>query len=712
MRSSRAPEIQAARPLTGPAPTADRVTRARAYARAHAGALGLTAARVDALGAPERVTGGGVEQLHWRRSFAGIPAVDDELRLDLAGNGAVLSAIGSADDAVPATLTPALGPVQAMRVVRDDAGAAGQPQVTSGPTGPRRDTGFAGSGRARLVVFAGRLAWRVDYPASAAAFYDTIVDAANGAILHRANLVRADATTTADVWDDFPSGPFKQVGLVTTTATSLANQWLHVFSDANGNDTDDAGEDVAPGEYALTTFDGTGCAAATPCTWTPNTSNWTTNRNEEAVEAYYLANVYRTHLAGDPFDFDGFNASNDHQLRIETDWDIDHGTTDNSSMLTVPPGATDGANPVYPTMSLFLFDRQNGFRAMSGAMDASILFHEYTHGYNDSMVVDSDGYEQLDTAQAWALDEASADFFAKSFLVDSGIETDTAAPGEVDMGNYTDATPHSIRAEPLDCPVGTQSAACPGHGYTYADFGHVWAFGPEPHYDGEIWSETMWDLRAALGAPAAVALAARAFRDVPEQPSFLDMRDAILRADPGDAATIWRVFAARGMGCDATTDGSDDTAPHAGFSTPPCPVGPQPTATPQPTVTPAPTATPTPVPAPRPPAQPSFGLKASGRRAVAFTVSCHALCTITGTLGVDAKTAKKLRLGSRRIVGKLTGRLTAAGTRTFTVRLNSAAAKALKRARKVKSFKATLTARAGYPGAVVAFKHRTVTVRR
>jgi hypothetical protein len=46
------------------------------------------------------------------------------------------------------------------------------------------------------------------------------------------------------------------------------------------------------------------------------------------------------------------------------------------------------------------------------------------------------------------------------------------------------------------------------------------------------------------------------------------------------------------------------------------------------------------------------------------------------------------------------------------VRLDSAAAKALKRARKVKSFKATLTAQAVYPGAVVALKHRTVTVRR
>jgi extracellular elastinolytic metalloproteinase len=662
---------------------------------------------VDALGAPQRVTGGGVEQLRWPRSFGGIPAVDDELRVDLAANGAVLTAIGTADDAAPATLTPALGPAAAMRVAR----AGGQPQVVAGPSGARRDTRFAGGGRARLVVFAGRLAWRVDYPASPAAFYDTIVDAAGGAILHRANLVRG-VTTQANVWADFPSGAPMQADLVTTTSTALSNEWLHVFSDANGNDTADAGEEVAPGRYDLdTSFSGPGCTLAKPCTWDPNTANsWTGNRQEEAVQAFYLANVYRQHLAADPFDFDGFDAANDHQLRIETDWGIDHGITDNSSMLTVPPGAVDNqGNPLYPTMSLYLFDNDGGFRAMSGAMDASILFHEYTHGYNDSMVVDSDGFEQLDTAQAWALDEASADFFAKSFLVDGGLETDTAAAGEVDMGNYTDVTPDSIRAEPLDCPVGTQDPACPGHGYTYADFGHVWAFGPEPHYDGEIWAETMWDLRGALGAVKAVQLAAHAFRDVPNQPSFLDMRDAILRADPADAATIWSVFAKRGMGCDAATNGSDDTAPQAGFSVS-CPAGPQPA--PQPTSTPQPTPSATPVPVPPAPARPSFVLKSSGHRALVFTVSCHTFCNVTGTLRVDKRTAKRLKLGSRRIVGTLTGRLTAAGTRTFTVRLNSAAAKALKRARKVSSFKATLTVQARYPGALVASQHRTVTVKR
>ncbi len=56
----------------------------------------------------------------------------------------------------------------------------------------------------------------------------------------------------------------------------------------------------------------------------------------------------------------------------------------------------------------------------------------------------------------------------------------TPAPsGDVVMGTYTDVTPNSIRTQPLDCPVGASSAACPGTGtagtggYTYGDFGKI-----------------------------------------------------------------------------------------------------------------------------------------------------------------------------------------------------------------------------------------------
>jgi hypothetical protein len=64
------------------------------------------------------------------------------------------------------------------------------------------------------------------------------------------------------------------------------------------------------------------------------------------------------------------------------------------------------------------------------------------------------------------------------------------------------------------------------------------------------------------------------------------------------------------------------------------------------------------------------------------------------------------------VVGRLRAKLRGAGRKTVTVRLNPAATRALKRAKKRRSFRAKLSARAVYSGAVAASKRRTVTVRR
>ena len=51
------------------------------------------------------------------------------------------------------------------------------------------------------------------------------------------------------------------------------------------------------------------------------------------------------------------------------------------------------------------------------------------------------------------------------------------------------------------------------------------------HADGEIWGETLWDLREALGSKLAESLVTRAMELSPANPSFLDMRNSILQAD-------------------------------------------------------------------------------------------------------------------------------------------------------------------------------------
>jgi hypothetical protein len=113
--------------------------------------------------------------------------------------------------------------------------------------------------------------------------------------------------------------------------------------------------------------------------------------------------------------------------------------------------------------------------------------------------------------------------------------------------------------------------------------------GPEVHSDGEIWMQTLWDLRTRLmdlfgdetdGSDFAEALVTDAMRLSPPEPSFLDMRNSILAAetaltdDDDVRALIWEVFAGRGMGFYASAIDSSDITPAENFDLPPDPAAP------------------------------------------------------------------------------------------------------------------------------------------
>jgi hypothetical protein len=134
-----------------------------------------------------------------------------------------------------------------------------------------------------------------------------------------------------------------------------------------------------------------------------------------------------------------------------------------------------------------------------------------------------------------------------------------------------------LRSQPVDCPIGS-NAACPGTpqagagGYTYGDYGDV-AGAPEEHADGEIWAETLWQIRQTLGAAVTEALVTRGMELSPPGPTFLDMRNAIIQADVVNFAganeiALWTIFAQRGMGYFAVST-TDDVNPMQDFSTPP-----------------------------------------------------------------------------------------------------------------------------------------------
>ena len=122
-------------------------------------------------------------------------------------------------------------------------------------------------------------------------------------------------------------------------------------------------------------------------------------------------------------------------------------------------------------MQLYLFDG-DGFRTVNGGDSAAIVWHEYTHGLSNRLVVHDDGSGALSSPQAGAMGEGWSDWYALDLLVGDGLMADTSAPGEVDVGHYVDLDPHTVRTQGIDCPVGVVgSGAARRGGYTYGDFG-------------------------------------------------------------------------------------------------------------------------------------------------------------------------------------------------------------------------------------------------
>ena len=550
------------------------------YVRANLPALGLDEDDLDTLRPPSTTTSGSVTTVRWRQAVDGIPAADSELRVNVTRDGSVLSVLGApAHDLDPAT-TPALTAGEAVRAVQDDVGVYRSLPRERGPAGATRATTYADGTTAALALFDGRLAWRVSYRAASDAVYDVLVDAASGKLLRRANLVKSDAP--AKVWKNYPGatdgGNAETVDLAPwlTSSTELLGPNVHAYSDINDDDIAQASEEVVPGSYDLVTdpFTGSGCLVSKPCTWSGSGTTWQTNRQQNAVQAFYLANRFHDHLAAAPIGFTDRSFEGPDRLLLQTDDGAntgpDNNHINNANMYTPP----DGSSPV---MQMYLW-RGSSYRMMNGGDDASILYHEYTHGLSNRLVRDAGGAGALNTAQAGAMGEGWSDWYAKDYLVSEFPGLDTLAAGDVHMGIYTDAATNSIRSQGLDCPVGASATACPGRGlagsggYTYGDFGRI-SGGPEVHYDGEIWAETLWDLRTAIGSSDAVRLVTQGMRLSPPEPTFLDMRNAILLADQAAGGTrrdaIWTVFAARGMGYYATSTGSGDTSPLEDFSAPP-----------------------------------------------------------------------------------------------------------------------------------------------
>ena len=227
-----------------------------------------------------------------------------------------------------------------------------------------------------------------------------------------------------------------------------------------------------------------------------------------------------------------------------------------------------------------------------GALDMSVVGHEYTHAISNRMIGGPD--EGITSAQGGAMGESWGDLTAGEYMFSHGYSTgaDPWVVGPYATGNKK----AGIRDYPID-----------KNPLNYSDVGFD-STGAEVHADGEIWNGTQWQVRQALvkkwngafpytdrglqlkcaqagptrsplppsrcpGNRRWIQLVFDAFLLQQGSTSMLDARDAMIAADTmrfggKDRTALWNAFARRGMGAGASTPNADSGQPTPSFASP------------------------------------------------------------------------------------------------------------------------------------------------
>ena len=592
--------------LTGPS-GASAADVALGYVSANAGAFGVDVSTLQL--ARESTSPNGNRHVWWRQVVNGIPVFGNGLKANVTADGRLINVVGAPLANLGGfAAAPGISAEEALAQTRRDFGVPIVPVPAKKRNDPRQTTEFATGETAALTVFAtpkgNRLGWDLLVEPGTSAMYRQVVDAQTGAVLYRQSLVHDSTGLVIRNYPGAPNGGTQEVvdlsenGWLPDGSKFLNGPNAQVYADVNANNVADQSEEINRSDpsskrsnwlWGLQRFFPavTGCNVWV-CTWDPfQPGSWSKNQNQSGTQLFANINLFHDHLEAAPigFDNDDGNFEGNDPVRGEA---LDGAKTfqnmpdgahiDNANMATPPDG-------IRPRMQMFLWhaaftsSADDPFLAADGSNDVGIVYHEYTHGLSNRLVVDADGFSTLGGIQAGAMGEAWSDWYAYDFLQAQGLQPDAAGVADVRVGHYVGAGQDFIRFEPIDCKVG-QTTGCPGGvntggagGFTYGDYGKVFT-GPEVHADGEIWVQTLWDLRDELGSQTTEGIVTEAMRLAPFNPSFLEMRNAILQADlsinGGDNEdAIWAVFAHRGMGFFAGAFNGDDAQPVENFSLPP-----------------------------------------------------------------------------------------------------------------------------------------------
>ena len=580
------------------------------YVRSHLRAFGLTRADLRTFHLrQDYVDIAGTHHISWTQRAAGVTAFRSGLKANVTADGRLINVTGPPVHGLRVASTlPRVASTDALGAARRSAGA----QVLAPQGG---DT-------AKLVLFAtqrgARMAWQTQTWVNPDFLALSVVDALTGQVLWRTNLTHADAVGTGQAVGMYPGGDvpngggdLQPVTFPVFDGTALSGNNAHVFADVNDDDVA-APKDEVPAVTGtdwsyVPQFDTTdasqNCSTHFYCTWDKTVAkDWKRNRNWFGVQFYYYLNTFHDHLLAAPIGFTeaagnfqvtnasgqgaGGDAVQGHLLdgANTANGFPDGGHVNNANFTT----AVDGEPGV---MQMYLQRAAVwGPNIPSGdsGNEAETVYHEFAHGLSNRLVTTPDGIPSLNAQQSGSMGEGWSDWYAIDFVDNHGWFEDTPADGDAIAFRYSGGDEVSFRSAAVDCPVGVTGVencpkfAAPGvgpGGYTYADFGRI-AGGPEVHADGEIWVQTLWEMRELLGSAVTESIVTRGMELSPPEPSFLDMRNAILQADEVVFAgahedALWTLFAERGMGYYAAASDGSDVHPVADFATPPdCAVDP------------------------------------------------------------------------------------------------------------------------------------------
>jgi extracellular elastinolytic metalloproteinase len=199
-----------------------------------------------------------------------------------------------------------------------------------------------------------------------------------------------------------------------------------------------------------------------------------------------------------------------------------------------------------------------------GSLDNTVVAHEYTHGISTRLTGGPANVTCLYNAEQEG--EGWSDFMALAVTANAA---QTATTPRL-LGRYA-TYGHGVR----DFPYTTDMTINP---QTYDAI----KTNGEPHFVGEVWTAMLWEMYwnlvdkhglnpnlydsyTAGGNNLAIQLVMDGLKLQPCSPGFVDSRDAILLADQQDTGganqcAIWRAFAKRGLGADASQGSSDSTS--------------------------------------------------------------------------------------------------------------------------------------------------------